>query len=151
MTCLTAQAVKATAQVQAMRSASLFYLSTHGVALFDQRLPFFCAVPVANLQSLNVGHPRSARQCLSAVLSFPADTANTMSEPDLLFTVRNFFYLGAYQAATAEASDLEGLSESVKVERDAFVYRSYIELGSYEVQPANPAKQAILPGHPSCT
>ncbi|KAK9810168.1 hypothetical protein WJX72_005996 [[Myrmecia] bisecta] len=56
-----------------------------------------------------------------------------MSEPDLLFTVRNSFYLGAYQAAIAEASDLEGLSESAKVERDCFVYRSYIELGSYEL------------------
>ena len=56
-----------------------------------------------------------------------------MSEPDLLFSLRNHFYLGAYQAAIAEASDLEGLSESEKNERDSFVYRSYIELGSYEV------------------
>lgn len=56
-----------------------------------------------------------------------------MSEPDLLFSLRNHFYLGAYQAAIAEASDLEGLSEAEKVERDCYVYRSYIELGSYEV------------------
>jgi coatomer protein complex subunit epsilon len=56
-----------------------------------------------------------------------------MSEPDLLFAVRNYFYLGAYQAAIAEASDLEGLTEAQKVERDCYVYRSYIELGSYEV------------------
>ena len=56
-----------------------------------------------------------------------------MSEPDLLFSLRNHFYLGAYQAAIAEASDLEGLSEAEKIERDSFVYRSYIELGSYEV------------------
>ncbi len=56
-----------------------------------------------------------------------------MSEPDLLFSPRNHFYLGAYQAAIAEASDLEGLSEAEKIERDSFVYRSYIELGSYEV------------------
>ena len=56
-----------------------------------------------------------------------------MAEPDLLFAVRNHFYLGAYQAAIAEAADLEGLSESEKVERDCYVYRSYIELGSYEV------------------
>ena len=56
-----------------------------------------------------------------------------MSEPDLLFSLRNHFYLGAYQAAIAEASDLEGLSELEKFERDSFVYRSYIELGSYEV------------------
>ena len=57
-----------------------------------------------------------------------------MAEPDLLFTVRNSFYLGAFQAAIAEASDLEGLSDDAKVERDAFTYRSDIELGSYEVK-----------------
>lgn len=56
-----------------------------------------------------------------------------MGEPDLLFTVRNSFYLGAYQSAIAEASDLEGLSELERAERDCYVYRSYIELGSYEV------------------
>ena len=56
-----------------------------------------------------------------------------MSEPDLLFTVRNCYYLGAFQSAIAEAADIEGLSDSEKTERDCFVYRSYIELGSYEV------------------
>lgn len=60
--------------------------------------------------------------------------AETMAEPDLLFTVRNSFYLGAFQGAIAEASDLEGLSEGAKVERDSYVYRSYIELGSFEVR-----------------
>ena len=54
-------------------------------------------------------------------------------EPDLLFTVRNNFYLGSYQHAISEASDLEGLTEQEKVDRDLFVYRSYIELGSFEV------------------
>ena len=52
---------------------------------------------------------------------------------DTLFPVRNSFYLGAYQAAIAEAADLDTLSEKEKIERDVFVYRSYIELGSYEV------------------
>jgi Coatomer epsilon subunit len=56
-----------------------------------------------------------------------------MSAPDLLFAVRNNFYLGAYQHAISEASDLESLEEADKLERDIFVYRSYIELGSYEV------------------
>jgi coatomer subunit epsilon len=56
-----------------------------------------------------------------------------MSAPDLLFAVRNNFYLGAYQHAISEASDLESLDEADKMERDIFVYRSYIELGSYEV------------------
>lgn len=64
-----------------------------------------------------------------------------MSGPELLFTLRNNFYLGAYQAAIAEAADLERLSEADSVERDCFVYRSYIELGSFEVSLA-----AILPG-----
>ena len=50
-----------------------------------------------------------------------------------LFTLRNNFYLGAYQAAIAEAADLERLAEADTVERDCFVYRSYIELGSFEV------------------
>ena len=64
-----------------------------------------------------------------------------MAEPDLLFTVRNAFYLGAFQSAIAEASDLEGLSDQEKVERDCYVYRSYIELGSYEVRGAYPPAQ----------
>ena len=64
----------------------------------------------------------------------PPAESSSMSEPDLLFAVRNYFYLGAYQAAIAEASDLEGLTEAQKVERDCYVYRSYIELGSYEVR-----------------
>ena len=56
-----------------------------------------------------------------------------MSDPDLLFATRNSYYIGAYQAAVAEASDLEGLSTEVKVERDSYVCRSYVELGSCEV------------------
>lgn len=54
-------------------------------------------------------------------------------EADILFPVRNSFYLGAYQAAIAEAADLDALTDAQKVERDVFVYRSYIELGSYDV------------------
>jgi coatomer protein complex subunit epsilon len=52
---------------------------------------------------------------------------------DPLFSCRNLFYLGAYQSAISEASNLTGLSEAEKIERDVFVYRSYIELGTYEV------------------
>lgn len=52
---------------------------------------------------------------------------------DALFAVRNNFYLGAFQTAISEASQLTGLSEAEKIERDVFVYRSYIELGSHEV------------------
>lgn len=57
-----------------------------------------------------------------------------MSGPDPLFAVRNNFYLGAYQKAISDASNLVGLSDEQKVERDVYVYRSYIELGSYEVR-----------------
>lgn len=63
---------------------------------------------------------------------------------DALFAVRNNFYLGAFQTAISEASQLTGLSEAEKIERDVFVYRSYIELGSHElvmseITPASPA------------
>lgn len=37
------------------------------------------------------------------------------------------------QRAVSEASQLTGLTDQQKIERDVFVYRSYIELGSYEV------------------
>lgn len=53
---------------------------------------------------------------------------------DVLFPVRNSFYLGAFQTTISEASHLTGLSEAEKVERDVFVYRAYIELGSYDVR-----------------
>ncbi|RMZ54703.1 hypothetical protein APUTEX25_003081 [Auxenochlorella protothecoides] len=56
-----------------------------------------------------------------------------MASPDPLFSVRNNFYLGAYQTAISDASSLTGLSEDQKLERDTFVYRSYVELGSYEM------------------
>jgi len=52
---------------------------------------------------------------------------------DLLWTTRNAFYVGAHQAAIAEAADLDGLGEADRLERDVFVYRAYVELGSYEV------------------
>lgn len=52
---------------------------------------------------------------------------------DPLFTVRNNFYLGAYNAAINEAADFDHLSEVEAVERDCYVYRSYIALGSYDL------------------
>ena len=53
--------------------------------------------------------------------------------PDLLFNLRNNFYLGAFQAAINN-SDLPNLSPDDAVERDCLVYRSYIALGSYQVR-----------------
>lgn len=55
-----------------------------------------------------------------------------MSGPDALFTLRNNFYLGAYQAAIND-SDVHGLTEEESIERDCLVYRSYIGLRSYQL------------------
>ncbi|CAI5480898.1 unnamed protein product [Closterium sp. Yama58-4] len=55
-----------------------------------------------------------------------------MSGPDALFSLRNNFQLGAYQAAINE-SGVGGLSEAEAIERDTIVYRSYIALGSYQL------------------
>ncbi|KAI7738921.1 hypothetical protein M8C21_031807 [Ambrosia artemisiifolia] len=52
--------------------------------------------------------------------------------PDMLFNLRNNFYLGAYQAAINN-SDVPNLSEDDAIERDCLVYRSYIALGSYQL------------------
>lgn len=56
-----------------------------------------------------------------------------MSEPDELFTLRNHFWLGSYQLAIAEGSGLGRLPEKLRVERDEFIYRSYIALGQYSI------------------
>ncbi|CAN6447486.1 unnamed protein product [Victoria cruziana] len=48
-----------------------------------------------------------------------------MTSPDNLFSSRNNFYIGAYQAAINN-SDLRGLSEEESIERDCIIYRSYI-------------------------
>lgn len=68
-----------------------------------------------------------------------------MAERDILFAVKNSFYIGAYNNAINEASDMEGLSEAEQTERDVFVYRSYIALGSYDV--SFRAHQAVLHMH----
>jgi coatomer protein complex subunit epsilon len=62
-----------------------------------------------------------------------------MADRDILFAVRNSFYIGAYNNAINEASDMEGLTEAEQTERDVYVYRSYIALGSHDVSPANMA------------
>ncbi|XXG45179.1 hypothetical protein AAC387_Pa02g0331 [Persea americana] len=54
------------------------------------------------------------------------------SSPDLLFGLRNNFYLGAYQAAINN-SDVPNLSQEDAIERDSLVYRSYIALRSYQL------------------
>jgi hypothetical protein len=56
-----------------------------------------------------------------------------MASPDLLFNLRNLFYLGAYQAAINNI-DIPGLDADAAAERDAIVFCSYIALGSYQVR-----------------
>uniref|UniRef100_A0A804NXZ1 Xylose isomerase n=1 Tax=Zea mays TaxID=4577 RepID=A0A804NXZ1_MAIZE len=55
-----------------------------------------------------------------------------MASPDLLFNLRNLFYLGAYQAAINNI-DIPGLDADAAAERDAIVFCSYIALGSYQL------------------
>eukprot|EP01026_Neomeris_dumetosa_P012081 TRINITY_DN1424_c0_g1_i4.p1 TRINITY_DN1424_c0_g1~~TRINITY_DN1424_c0_g1_i4.p1 ORF type:complete len:291 (-),score=49.66 TRINITY_DN1424_c0_g1_i4:196-1068(-) len=69
-----------------------------------------------------------------------------MSEPDLLFPVRNHFYLGAYQSAINEAADLDSLGLAEQIERDYFVYRSYIALGQTALVESEVGQDAPL-GH----
>lgn len=59
---------------------------------------------------------------------------------DPLFTVRNSFYLGAYNQVINEAADMNSLADHEAVERDCFVHRSYIAMGSQEVGHAEPAR-----------
>ena len=54
-----------------------------------------------------------------------------------LFPMQNAFHLGAYQVAINEAADVDSttsLSSSDAIEKDCYVYRSYIALGSYQVR-----------------
>ncbi|KAG1676137.1 hypothetical protein FOA52_004977 [Chlamydomonas sp. UWO 241] len=52
---------------------------------------------------------------------------------DPVFAVRNSFYLGAFNSAISEASELENLGDLDAVERDVLQYRSYIALGNNEM------------------
>ncbi|KMZ68582.1 Coatomer subunit epsilon-1 [Zostera marina] len=55
-----------------------------------------------------------------------------MAAPDHLFGLRNSFYLGAYQSAI-NGSEIPNLSSEDIIERDTYVHRSYIALGSYQL------------------
>lgn len=72
-----------------------------------------------------------------------------MGDADVLFDVRNQFLLGNYQGCINEATNVHPRSDKDKVERDTYMYRSYIAQGNYqmvqdEVQAtAAPSLQAI--------
>uniref|UniRef100_A0A7S0X2A7 Coatomer subunit epsilon n=1 Tax=Mantoniella antarctica TaxID=81844 RepID=A0A7S0X2A7_9CHLO len=63
---------------------------------------------------------------------------------DNLFPVYNNFFIGAYQVAINEASDLQGLTSTEETERDCYMYRAYIALGSYQL-----VIDAITDSHPT--
>eukprot|EP01114_Cavostelium_apophysatum_P019864 TRINITY_DN6508_c0_g1_i1.p1 TRINITY_DN6508_c0_g1~~TRINITY_DN6508_c0_g1_i1.p1 ORF type:complete len:302 (+),score=89.22 TRINITY_DN6508_c0_g1_i1:62-967(+) len=48
-----------------------------------------------------------------------------------LYELRNFFFLGNYQGAINEGSSLSGLNDQDKIERDVFLYRSYVAQKKY--------------------
>lgn len=56
-----------------------------------------------------------------------------MSEPDDLYTLRNLFWLGAYQAAINEANSLSRVSQALQKETKEYVYRSYLALGQSNI------------------
>ena len=64
--------------------------------------------------------------------SYPNSTVGDMADP--LFSVRNNFYLGSFNTVLNDAADIENVSELEAIERDVFIYRSYIALGSFEVR-----------------
>ena len=65
-----------------------------------------------------------------------ARAASARAMGDALFAVHNNFHIGAYQAAINAGADLSDLSETEATERDAFVYRAYIALGSHQARAA---------------
>lgn len=56
-----------------------------------------------------------------------------MSEPDELFTLRNLFWLGNFQAAINEANKLNRIPAKLQTEKQDFIYRSYLALGQYNL------------------
>lgn len=51
-----------------------------------------------------------------------------------LFSVRNSFSLGAFNTVINDAAELEALSGADALERDCYVYRAYIALGSHQAR-----------------
>eukprot|EP00164_Ancoracysta_twista_P000576 GFYU01000761.1.p1 GENE.GFYU01000761.1~~GFYU01000761.1.p1 ORF type:complete len:294 (-),score=81.16 GFYU01000761.1:115-996(-) len=64
---------------------------------------------------------------------------------DDLFSVRNNFYLGCYQMAINEGMNITLSNENLQVERDVFVYRSYIAQGNYAMVLDEVADSAATP------
>jgi len=56
-----------------------------------------------------------------------------MADSDVLFDVRNYFLLGNYQAAINEGNNVNVRSDRERLEKDTYVYRSYIAQGNYKI------------------
>jgi len=71
------------------------------------------------------------------------------SDTDVLFDVRNNFLLGNYQGCINEANNVNCRSDKDRLERDVYVYRSYIALANYQIvldeinTTAHPSLQAV--------
>ncbi|CAI5444949.1 unnamed protein product [Caenorhabditis angaria] len=48
---------------------------------------------------------------------------------DKLFSIKNYFFLGSYQSCIGEALKFSSKSEEEKIEKDIYLYRSYIAQG----------------------
>ena len=57
-----------------------------------------------------------------------------MGESNELFDLKNYFFIGNYQTAINEAMNInsKSLSEYNKLQRDLYMYRSYIAKGNYK-------------------
>lgn len=54
-----------------------------------------------------------------------------MAEPDDLFTLKNQLWVGNYQNAIAEGGMLSHLRDSLRSERDFYVFRAHLGLGNF--------------------
>ena len=95
--------------------------------------------------------PRRREQLVVARVAAAARTSrrppapSTMAEPDELYTLRNRFWLGNFSMAIAEGNQLSRLSDVLAVERDEFVYRSYIGLGQYGLVIGEVDEESAMP------
>ncbi len=59
--------------------------------------------------------------------------AATSNEPDELYTLRNYFFLGSYQMAINEANSLNRLNPQLASEKQEYVLRCYLAMGQSHV------------------